>query len=240
MRLNIYHPVAVRAISLLAYWLLRLWLGTLDVWVEWQHPDSLPSRRRKPGLYLFWHECLLLAAQTYANQGFGMLISTHRDGDIIAQVMEFMGGTTFRGSSTRDGARAMREMMEANPNLHLAITPDGPKGPRHEVQMGAIFLASRMGIPIIPCAFATRRPKRVRNWDHTILPKPFSACRCVFCPPIDIPKRLSREEMESCRLKVQEAVAAAQDRAEDLAERQVTGKPLISYRQARREKDLAW
>jgi len=237
MRLNIYHPVLIRAISLLGTWFLRLWLGTLDVWVYFAGDDALPSRRKSRGLYLFWHECLLLAAQTYANQGFGMLISTHRDGDIIAQIMEFMGGTTFRGSSTRDGARAVRDIMAARPDLHLAITPDGPKGPRHEVQRGAIFLASRMGIPIIPCAFAARRPKRVRNWDHTILPRPFSACRCVFLPPIEIPRRLNHDQMEQYRLKVQEAVNAAQDQAEELAERQVLGKPLISYREARREND---
>lgn len=237
MRLNIHHPVVIRLISLLGKWILRLWLGTLDIWVYFESDQALPSRRTSRGLYLFWHECLLLAAQTYANQGFGMLISTHRDGDIIAQVMEFMGGTTFRGSSTRDGARAVRDMMAAHPDLHLSITPDGPRGPRHEVQMGAIFLASRMGIPIIPCAFATRRPKRVRNWDHTILPRPFSACRCVFFDPIEIPRRLNREQMEQYRLRVERAVQAAQDMAEDLAEREVVAKPLISYRQARRQKD---
>ncbi|HQL72518.1 MAG TPA: lysophospholipid acyltransferase family protein, partial [Phycisphaerae bacterium] len=226
-------------ISLLGTWFLRLWLGTLDVWVYFEGDDALPSRRKSRGLYLLWHECLLLSAQTYANQGFGMLISTHRDGDIIAQIMEFMGGTTFRGSSTRNGARAVRDMMTAHPGLHLAITPDGPKGPRHEVQMGAIFLASRMGIPIVPCAFAACRPKRIRNWDRTILPRPFSACRCVFLTPIEIPRRLSREQMEHYRLEVQQAVGDAQDRAEDLAQRQVT-EGLISYSHARREKDLAW
>jgi len=239
MRLNIYHPVVIRLISLLGTWFLRLWLGTLDVWVYFEGDDALPSRRKSRGLYLLWHECLLLSAQTYANQGFGMLISTHRDGDIIAQIMEFMGGTTFRGSSTRNGARAVRDMMTAHPGLHLAITPDGPKGPRHEVQMGAIFLASRMGIPIVPCAFAACRPKRIRNWDRTILPRPFSACRCVYLTPNEIPRRLSREQMEHYRLEVQQAVGDAQDRAEDLAQRQVT-EGLISYSHARREKDLAW
>lgn len=237
MRLHIYHPVAVRAISLLTSWLLKAWLGSLDVWVEFDRDDALPSRRKTPGLFLFWHETLLLPTHTHAGEGFGMLIGTHRDGEIIAQVMEFMGGTAFRGSSTRDGARALREMMEANPDLHLAITPDGPKGPRRVLQMGSIFLASRAGIPIIPVGFATRRPWRIRSWDRFMLPKPFSAGRCVFATPIDIPARLGREGLEEYRLKVEQAVEAAQARAEDLAEREVTGPPRLPLRAAQKSRD---
>lgn len=142
----------------------------------------------------FWHNRLLLMGLCYRGKGIRILISQHKDGELIARVMEIFGFGTVRGSSTRGGAAAMREMLKAVKESDIAITPDGPRGPRFVAQEGAIALARLTGRPIIPLTFGSSRKKVFASWDAFNLPYPFSRGAFLWGEPIYVPKDADLEE----------------------------------------------
>src|SRR5262245_36675985 len=150
--MKLRHPALIRAASLAGAWALRGLLGTVRFHYE-PLADNFDPRR--PGLkgryiYAFWHEGILLPAYQYARRDIRVLISQHADGQLIAEICHRLGFRTVRGSSTRGGAEAVREMLRAGGGCHLALTPDGPRGPRREVQPGVAYLAARTGMPVVP------------------------------------------------------------------------------------------
>lgn len=142
-----------------------------------------------------------------------MLISSHRDGGFIADTMHLLGIETVRGSSTRGGARAMLQMLRAvkQEGRHLAVTPDGPRGPREVVKKGAVQLAMKGELPIVPVCYATRRHWRINSWDRFYLPQPFT--RGVFV--IGDPVRLSADDdPDDAIRRVQQAMDETRLRAD--------------------------
>jgi lysophospholipid acyltransferase (LPLAT)-like uncharacterized protein len=128
-----------------------------------------------------------------------------------------LGFSTVRGSTTRKGFSALRGLMRQGKLTHLAITPDGPKGPRRVVQQGGIYLASRTGMPILPTGLAFRSCWRAKSWDRLAVPKPGTMGVCIIGKPIMIPPDISMEEIESYRQKLQIEMDKIQARAEALA-----------------------
>jgi len=191
-------------------------MGTLDVRFEFG-PAEDPRTSGRPLVYLFWHENLLLPAHTHASRKISVLVSQHRDGELIAQMVRMLRGTTIRGSTTRGGAAAMREMLRHGRGHHLAITPDGPRGPRRVLQDGAIYLASRAGMAVVPVGVAYRSCWRVRSWDRFAIPKPGTAALCRLGPLIDIPPDLDRHAVEDYRRRVQEGMDDIQAQADQWA-----------------------
>jgi len=119
-----------------------------------EHVDAL----YREGLHIilaFWHAQQLMIAFGYRGTGSHVLISQHRDGEIIARIVARFGHQTVRGSSTRGGAKAMRELIRlGRSGVDLVVTPDGPKGPRQVAKLGVVQLAKATGLPIIPLAFS--------------------------------------------------------------------------------------
>jgi hypothetical protein len=108
----------------------------------------------------FWHGQLLMMPYSYPGRRISALISEHRDGELIARTLQRLGFGVSRGSTTSGGARALREMVRrVREGWDIAITPDGPRGPRHTVQQGAIELARLTGLPIVPVAFGASKKK---------------------------------------------------------------------------------
>lgn len=142
----------------------------------------------------FWHNRLLLMGLCYRGKGIRILISQHKDGELIARVMEIFGFGTVRGSSTRGGAQALREMLKAVKESDIAITPDGPRGPRYVVQEGVIALARLTGRPIMPLTFGSSKKKVFASWDAFNLPYPFSRGVFLWGEPIYVPKDADMEE----------------------------------------------
>jgi lysophospholipid acyltransferase (LPLAT)-like uncharacterized protein len=132
-----------------------------------------------------------------------MLLSQHNDADVLARIAHHFGFDCVRGSTYRGGARAIWELFERSQNQHLTITPDGPRGPRRRLAQGAIYLASRLQLPLVPMGFGYDRPWRARSWDRFAVPRAFSRCRAVIGPPIRLPPNLSRAGLESCRERVE-------------------------------------
>lgn len=230
--MKLSNPIAIKFVALLASWLLRGWLGTLDIRFDVAAAaGGIPARMNRKGLYLFWHESLLLPAYTHASRGFSILVSTHRDGELISQVVRMLRGSAVRGSTTRGGTAAMLGMMRAKNAAHIAITPDGPRGPRRRVQQGAIFLASRAGLPLFPVGVAAANCWRTPSWDRMILPRPGQKAFYVLGEAIEIPPHADREQIEKYLPLVQAAMDDVQDRADKLAAGKKPTRPLMTLQQ---------
>jgi lysophospholipid acyltransferase (LPLAT)-like uncharacterized protein len=214
--MKIRHPWLIRLASLAGAVLVRNLLATLRRRVivadERLHPAE-PIRERF--IYAFWHESLLAVASQPAK--VNVLISLHADGEIITQICRALGIGVIRGSTTRRGGAAMLEMLHSGRETHLAITPDGPRGPRRNFQVGAVYLASKTGLPIVPIGVGFSRAWRAKSWDRFAIPLPFSTAYGVVGAPIVVPRDLDRAGLETYRLLVERALLAATGAAEKWA-----------------------
>jgi len=209
-------PWLVRLLGLLGGLVLRMWMSTLRPRL------SLPDSRRHPAdarverfLYAFWHDSLLFPTAYSAR--IHVLISQHGDGELIAQICRHLRIGTVRGSTTRGGARALLKLLRLSQRSHLGVTPDGPRGPRRQVQLGSIFVASYTGLPIVPVGVGYERAWRFRSWDRFALPWPWSGATCVVAPPIQVPAKLGRAGLEHYRRLVEERLLRATAAAEQWA-----------------------
>ena len=110
----------------------------------------------------------------------------------------------MRGSSSRRGAQALIELVSVlREGKHVAITPDGPRGPRYTIQPGIISLAQLSGAPIVPAGAKISAMKELRSWDRFQVPLPFARCELSFGPPIRVPRRASAEELEAIRARLE-------------------------------------
>jgi lysophospholipid acyltransferase (LPLAT)-like uncharacterized protein len=146
------------------------------------------------------------------------LVSQHQDGSYLADAMQILGITPVRGSTNRGGGRAMRELIERTKELHVAITPDGPRGPRHELKSGIVFLASHSGRGIVPTAYTCRSCWKVRgSWTNMMIPRPFTTIYVRGGKPFHVPGDLNRDELEQYRLRLQAEMERLEAEAESLA-----------------------
>ena len=114
-----------------------------------------------------------------------MLLSRHRDADILSRIAYHLGFEFVRGSTRRGGVAALRQLLARSRYMHLTITPDGPRGPRRQLAPGAVFLASRLGLPLVLMGFGFDRPWRAKSWDRFAIPRPFSGA--ITSPQIHVP-----------------------------------------------------
>ncbi|MDZ4657015.1 MAG: lysophospholipid acyltransferase family protein [Bythopirellula sp.] len=197
-------PFSTRVMGLFAAQGIRAWMSTHDYRAYLYDPNMDPRfGTAEPRIYLFWHEYILVPLYLRGHCDIAMLLSRHRDAEILARVAGHMGFDCVRGSTTRGATAAMMEMRRLGKQSHIAITPDGPQGPRREMAQGAIYLASKSGMPIVPMGFGMSFPKRAKSWDQFAMPRPFSRIRCVLGAPITVAPDLSREGLEDSRLHVQ-------------------------------------
>jgi lysophospholipid acyltransferase (LPLAT)-like uncharacterized protein len=221
--MKLRNPRLIRLVAYLAAKIIRVWIWTLRYTYCRLGPDVRPQIAG-PGeryIYTFWHENMLLLAYHYGRPNVWILISHHADGQLITEITGKLGFRAVRGSSTRGGVKAVRGMVELGKSDHLAITPDGPRGPRREVQPGLIYTAARTGLPIVLAGIAFRRCWRAKSWDRFAVPFPFTRAICISSELIHIPPELDRDTMEAYRTRVEACLHAIQQMAEDWA---LTGK----------------
>jgi lysophospholipid acyltransferase (LPLAT)-like uncharacterized protein len=224
--MKIRRPWLIKAAGFSVALSVRLWLGTVPFRYRPMgsnlDPRRLVSSQRY--IYAFWHEYLLLPAYQYSRTRVHVLISQHADGELIAEACRHLGFRTVRGSTTRGGAEALRQMMHMAGHNHLAITPDGPRGPRRQVQRGLIYLAARTELPIVPVGLAFNRPWRAPSWDRFALPRPGRMAICVTAEPISVPPDADREQLEKYRQLVEQSLLSLTAQAEFLADRDGPGR----------------
>jgi hypothetical protein len=192
----------IRAASWLGSVVVRGWMRTVGYEYQPLGPNVDPRLENAPEryIYAFWHENLLLPLSRYGRPDIRVLISKHADGQLIAEVARRLGFELVRGSTTRGGVEAIRQMVRLGQAAHFAVTPDGPRGPRRVVQPGLIYLAARTGLPIVPAGIGFRRPWRMNSWDRFAVPRPFSFMTCVTPEPIHVPawKTTGRASNKPC------------------------------------------
>jgi lysophospholipid acyltransferase (LPLAT)-like uncharacterized protein len=218
--MKIRHPTLIKAVGRAGAWAVRAWVGTLRYRYCPLGPDLDPrsSHLRGRYLYAFWHETLLLPACKFGGLNTRVLISEHADGELIAEILRHLRFGAIRGSTTRGGVKVVRQALALEGNPHLAVTPDGPRGPRRRVQRGVVYLSSRLGLPIVPAGFGFERPWRMKSWDRFAVPRPFTRARCVTCEPILVPPTAERDLLEQYRHYVERCLLDVTEQAERWAE----------------------
>lgn len=160
----------------------------------------------------FWHDQLLLMVFGYPGKHAKLLISSSKDGELLARTMKYFEQDTVRGSSSRGGRAAFKEMLNlSQEKADIILTPDGPKGPRHELKDGVVQLARMSGRPVIPMAFVCNRGYRFKSWDRFLLPYPFGRGVYSFGAPVYFDKQ---EGVELFRERLKEAMQQNQRQAE--------------------------
>ncbi|MGI6401333.1 MAG: lysophospholipid acyltransferase family protein [Thermoguttaceae bacterium] len=195
--------------------------STLDFRVAYYDPIIDPAypndgQRR---IYIFWHEYIQYFIYLRRHCHLAMLLSRHRDADILEDVARSLGFDGVRGSTNRGGVKALRAMMrkEKDESFHLTITPDGPRGPRRVLAPGCVYLASRLQIPIVAMGVGYDRPLRFNSWDRYAVPRPGSRVRCIPSGDIMVPPNLEREDLEHYRQKIEIILNGLTEEAESWA-----------------------
>jgi lysophospholipid acyltransferase (LPLAT)-like uncharacterized protein len=152
---------------------------------EWSL-DAL-RRAKQPIVFALWHGDLLPLLYHHRDEGVSVLISEHRDGELIARVAESLGFRTVRGSTSRGASRALVGLARELAAGHdVAITPDGPRGPARSFAPGALIAAQRAGAPVIAVGVAAKRAWHLRSWDGFVIPKPFSRVNIAYSDPVEL------------------------------------------------------
>lgn len=159
----------------------------------------------------FWHNrilgitiAFLRLYPTMQRKGVTVLTSPSKDGEILAQIMAGFHMGAIRGSSSRRGSQAMRELVRAvEKGADIAVTPDGPRGPCYKLGPGVVFLAQTTGTRILPVHAEFSRCIRLKSWDRFIIPLPFSTISVKVGEPISVPAELTPEEFEKVRLDLE-------------------------------------
>lgn len=154
---------------------------------------SLRAEKR-PFVFAMWHGELLPLIVQHQSDGVKILISEHRDGEMIARIIGRFGLPAIRGSTTRGAARALLEMCDAlESGGEVAVTPDGPRGPARSFASGAIVAAHRAGAPIVAIGVSASRSWRLGSWDAFMIPKPFARVTIAYSDPIYVNAVNARE-----------------------------------------------
>ncbi len=170
-------PLLNKLAGLLGASAVRNWMCTLDYKAAYYDRAIDPVFPECSGqkIYIFWHEYILFPLYLRGHCNMAMLLSRHRDAEILSHAAYHLGFDFVRGSTNRGGVAAIRELLEKSRRMNLTITPDGPRGPRRKMAPGSIYLASKLGLPLVVMGYGYDRPWRVRSaWDQFAIPRPFS------------------------------------------------------------------
>jgi lysophospholipid acyltransferase (LPLAT)-like uncharacterized protein len=167
---------------------------------------------RGPAIYCVWHNRLPLCLIPYGayvrkrkpTPGMAAMVSASKDGGFLSAILERFRVQPVRGSSSRRGPQALLELTTwAERGYDLAITPDGPRGPRYVVQDGVTSLAQVTGLPIVPASFNVPWKIQLNSWDRLQIPLPFSRCEVVLGEAVFVPREASDDERERQREKLE-------------------------------------
>jgi lysophospholipid acyltransferase (LPLAT)-like uncharacterized protein len=199
----------------LGAWLLFILLRSLAMTIRFKLDDRseiINYPPTGPVIFCLWHNRLGLSMEAYRvfgkirpNPGLAAMVSASKDGGFLAAILERFKVQPVRGSSSRRGPQALLELTTwAERGYDLAITPDGPRGPRYVVQEGIMALAQLTGLPIIPVSYHATWKIQVKSWDQFQIPLPFTRCQMNAAKPIFIPRDISDAERELLRKQLEQ------------------------------------
>lgn len=179
---------------------------------RWELHPEIAQYASAPVIFCIWHNRLSLAlnmhtqylAATGQQRTLAAIVSASRDGALFARILEHCGVQPVRGSSSRRGPQALLELTTLAERGHdLAITPDGPRGPRYIVQPGVIALSQVTGRPIIPSGCDIKWKRCLRSWDRFQIPLPLTRVNARFGQPLLVPREATESDRETLRLELQ-------------------------------------
>ena len=198
------------------YAFLRTLSATLRM--RWEDPeDYLSAIGQSPVIFALWHNRLILSLPSYRKYFLGRdphrrlvaLISASKDGALLSRLMDHHGVESVRGSSSRRGGQALKELVnQTRRGYDVAITPDGPRGPKYEVQEGVVMLAQLTGLPVVPMSAQIHSKKVLGSWDGFQVPLPFARCDIRMGEPIRVDRKADEVEREVARRQIQERMMA--------------------------------
>jgi len=175
LHLSFLQRAQISVVSWLASAVIGLIGRTLRMTITFEEGSMPGLHAISPGIYPFWHRCVLPATWLFRNENIGVLTSLSRDGEYIARVIRRFGFVPVRGSSSRGGQRGLREMEAmVKAGAAVAFTIDGPRGPRYVAKKGPVLLARLTGLPITAFYVAVEKSWVLKTWDRMVIPKPFS------------------------------------------------------------------
>lgn len=191
-------------IGTLGVLLVRLLSATWRIRLE--HPERFPLEAGGGGrLVAMWHGRLLVGVVPHRGRGIAVLVSPSGDGELMHRLLPRFGYSTIRGSSNKQASRALREMLrELRAARTVVITPDGPRGPRHGMNLGLGWMSRATGYPIVTIGYAAERAWRLRSWDNFLIPKPFSRVRIHYGEPIRAEEDADEASLEAVTERVRE------------------------------------
>jgi len=183
----------------LGAWLLLLLRKTLKFKViNQESSDNIRC------IYMFWHRNLLMMTLQRVYHGAAVMVSSSKDGELIAGPLWELGYIPVRGSSSFKGSSAMREMIKISQKISLAITPDGPKGPCYTCHPGIFQIAYLAKIPIVAVAVNADKEWQFNSWDRFRFPKPFAKLTMIYSDPIWVK---SKEDFATAEREIRDFLA---------------------------------
>jgi len=184
-------------------------LGALLIWAIYRscrkyfHLPQTPLDPTTPYIFVFWHGQMLMQFFLYrkvrGDHPVAVIISEHRDGELIVRIGRYFQVEAVRGSSRKGGVKALIGALRLLARGYdLAITPDGPKGPRHTIAPGVLALARKSGAAIVALGFVPSRYWQLSSWDRFLIPKPFSRIDFYVSEPLaigDLDDNEAREQL---------------------------------------------
>ncbi len=182
---NFLDRLLVGIVPRIAAVLIRLLYRTLRVDIINEPPIREKWHKGENFFLIFWHEQIMMMVTAYSGPGVKLLISRSKDGELLAKTMKRFGHDAVRGSSSRGGRAAFRELLSiTNQKADIAMTPDGPRGPRRELKDGILQLAKVSGRGVVPVAFVCSRGHRFNSWDRFVCPYPFARAVYAYGEPV--------------------------------------------------------
>ena len=220
--MRIRHPWITKVLSGLLVALFQTLFRTVRAKLRFDRPGTSPYQPvvAETFIYSVWHDSMVVPIFLGCQESTVALVGRHRDGSYVANVLASVGIPSVRGSSSKGGARAARQLIKQTRDYHIVVTPDGPRGPRRRIKPGLAWIASRTGKPVVATAFACSRSWSIRgSWTHLMIPVPFSKVYALTGNPIRVPPLLEREQLEQYTAAIQ----ADMDRLNELATKLASG-----------------
>ena len=205
-----------RLAAALVYGFIRCLAATIRFELD-DRTGQLREALTRKVIFSIWHNRLALSLMMYRRyvvrfapeRRMAAMVSASRDGGLLARVLEHFSVEPVRGSSSRRGPQALREMISwAEQGYDLALTPDGPRGPCYQVQDGVVSTAQLTGLPIIPVSYHLNWKFRPKSWDRFQVPLPFARCRIRIGDIVRVPREATESERETLRQRLEETMKA--------------------------------
>lgn len=166
-------------------------------------------------VWAFWHGRLMGLLHAHREQGIHILASRHRDGEMLGLTIRRFGYGHVRGSSTRGGAGAIRELTRViRSGNDVGLTVDGPRGPARVVKPGAVEVARLTGAPVVPLTSGALHRRCFSSWDTFELPAPFTRILVIYGPPVVVPRDAGKDVVEAKRRELEDSLNEITDRAD--------------------------